>query len=80
MSVMLWVLIIVSRWSKSNRYKTILDKTTALDIAYMILVYEYSKEVWEEELEIRGSTMPDYEKRTAIRHKNLNIMKEGESD
>ncbi len=26
-------------------------------------------EVWEEELEIRGSTMPDDEKRKAIRHK-----------
>ncbi len=35
----------------------------------MILVYENSKEVWEEELEIRGSTMPDYEKGKAIRHK-----------
>jgi hypothetical protein len=69
----------VSQWSKSNCTKTILDKITASDIAYMILVYENSKEVWEEELEIRGSTMPDYEKCTAICHKNLNIMKEGES-
>jgi hypothetical protein len=70
----------VSRWSKSNRTKIILDKNTALDIACTILVYENSREVWEEKLEIRGSAMPDYEKRTAIRHKNLNIMKEGESD
>ncbi len=70
----------VSRWSKSNCTKTILDKITASDIAYMILVYKNSKEVREEELEIRGSVMPDYEKRTATRHKNLNIMKEGESD
>ncbi len=59
----------ISRWSKSNCTKTILDKITASDIAYTILVYENSKEVWEEELEIRGSAMPDYEKRTAIRHK-----------
>jgi len=70
----------VSRWRKSNRTKTILDKITASDIAYTILVYKNSKEVWEEELEIRGSVMPDDEKRTAIHHKNLNIMKEGESD
>ncbi len=59
----------VSRWSKSNCTKTILDKITVLDIAYTILVYKNSKEVWEEELEIRGSAMPDYEKCMAIRHK-----------
>jgi hypothetical protein len=35
----------------------------------MILVYKNSKEVWEEELEIRGSVMPDDEKRKAICHK-----------
>ncbi len=58
----------VLRWSKSNQTKTILDKITPSDIAYTILVYENSKEVWEEELEIRGSTMPDYEKRKAICH------------
>ncbi len=69
MSVVLWVLIFVSRWSKSNCTKTILDKITPSDIAYMILVYKNSKEVWEEELEIRGSAMPDDEKRTAIHHK-----------
>jgi len=28
------------QWSKSNRMKTFLDKVTASDIAYMILVYE----------------------------------------
>ncbi len=58
----------VLQWSKSNCTKTILDKITALDIAYTILVYENSKEVWEEELEIRGSTMPADEKHTAICH------------
>ncbi len=63
----------VSRWSKSNWTKTILNKITASDIAYTILVYENSKEVWEEELEIRGSTMPDYEKRKAIHHKKTKI-------
>jgi hypothetical protein len=61
----------VLRWSKSNQTKTILDEITALDIAYMILVYKNSNEVWDEELEIRGSTMPDCEKCKAIRHKKL---------
>jgi hypothetical protein len=59
----------VLRWSKSNCTKTILDGITASDIAYTILVYKNSKEVWEEELEIRGSAIPDYEKRMAICHK-----------
>ncbi len=35
-------------WSKSNRSKTCLDKVTASDIANTILVYENTKEVWEE--------------------------------
>ena len=38
------------QWSKSNRTKTFMDKVTVSDIAYMILVYENSKEVWEEQL------------------------------
>jgi hypothetical protein len=38
------------QWSKSNRSKTFLDKVTASDIAYTILVYESTKEVWEEEV------------------------------
>ncbi len=59
----------VLQWSKSIWTKTILDKITASDIAYTILVYENSKEVREEELEIRGSTMPDDEKCKAICHK-----------
>jgi hypothetical protein len=29
-----------SQWSKSNRTKTFLDRVTAFDIAYAILVYE----------------------------------------
>jgi hypothetical protein len=41
------------QWSKSHRSKTILEKVTASDIAYTILVYESSCEVWEEELMIK---------------------------
>ncbi len=37
------------QWSKSNCTKTFLDRVTAFDIAYTILVYENSKEEWEEE-------------------------------
>ncbi len=33
------------KWSKLNRSKTILDKVTASDISYTILVYENTKAV-----------------------------------
>jgi len=52
--------------SKSNRTKTFLDKVTASDIAYTILVYENSHEVWKEELQIRATSW-----------KKTGIMKEG---
>ena len=59
----------LSQWRKLNRTKTILDKITASDIAYTILVYENSKEVWDKEIEIRENTTNDDERRKAIRHK-----------
>jgi len=65
------------QWSKSNRTKTFLDKVSASDIAYTILVYENSKEVWKEELQIRANSRTDDERRTATREKNPGIMKEG---
>ena len=57
------------QWSKSNRTKTFLDKVTASDIAYTILVYENSNEVWKEELQIRATSRMDDERRTAMREK-----------
>ncbi len=57
------------QWSKSNRTKTFLDKVTASDIAYTILVYENSKEVWKEKLQIRATSRTDDERRTATRVK-----------
>ncbi len=42
------------QWSKLNRSKTFLDKETASDIAYTFLVYENTKEVWEEEVQIKA--------------------------
>jgi hypothetical protein len=43
-----------ARWKKSHQTKTILDKISASDIAYTMLVYENSKDVWEEELIIKA--------------------------
>ena len=57
------------QWSKSNRTKTFLDKVTASDIAYTILVYENSKEVWKEKLQIRATSRTDDKRRTATRVK-----------
>ena len=67
------------QWSKSNRTKTFLDKVTASDIAYTILVYENSNEVWKEELKIRATSTTDDERRKATREKKTGIMKEGGS-
>jgi hypothetical protein len=53
-----------------NRSKTFLDKVTASDIAYTILVYENTKEVWEEEVQIKASYKNDEERRNAMHHKN----------
>jgi hypothetical protein len=57
------------QWSKSNRSKTFLDKLTASDIACTILVYENTKEVWEEDLQIKTSYKNDEERRNAMHHK-----------
>ena len=58
-----------TQWSKSNRTKTFLDKVTASDIAYTVLVYENSNEVWKEELKIRAISTTDDERRKATREK-----------
>ena len=42
----------LSHWSKLHRSKTILEKVAASDIAYTILVYKNSKEVWEEKAKV----------------------------
>ncbi len=55
------------QWSKSNRLKTFLDKVTPSDIAYTILVYKNSKEVWEEELQIRVNSKTDDKRKKATR-------------
>ena len=57
------------QWSKLNRSKTFLDKVTASDIAYTILVYENTKEVWEKDLQIKASYKTDKERRNATHHK-----------
>jgi hypothetical protein len=62
------------QWSKLNRSKTFLDKVSASDIAYTILVYENTKEVWEEDLQIKASSRTDKERHNAMHHKKLSIM------
>jgi hypothetical protein len=57
------------QWSKSNRSKTCLDKVTASDIAYTILVYENTKEVWEEYLKIKANSRTDEKRHNAMHHK-----------
>ncbi len=57
------------QWSKLNRSKTFLDKMTASDIAYTIPVYENTKEVWAEDLQIKASSRTDDERRYAMHHK-----------
>ncbi len=62
------------QWSKSNRSKTFLDKVTASDIFYTILVYENTKEVWEKEVQIKARYTNDEERRNATHHKKSSIM------
>ena len=49
--------------------KTFLNKVTASDIAYTILVYENSNKVWKEELQIRAMSTMDDERHKATREK-----------
>ncbi len=51
----------------SIRVKAGILAVTASDIAYTILVYENSNEVWKEELKIRATSRTDDERRTATR-------------
>jgi hypothetical protein len=57
----------------------LLYKVTASDIAYTVLVYENTKEVLEEDLQIKASSKDDVERCHAAHHKNPTIMKDGES-
>jgi hypothetical protein len=43
---------------------------TASDIAYTILVYKNTKEVWEEDLQIKASSRTDEERHNAMHKKN----------
>ncbi len=60
---------VVSTLTVINRRQTFLDKVTASDIAYTILVYENTKEVWEEDLQIKARYKTDKEMRNAMHHK-----------
>jgi hypothetical protein len=62
------------QWSKLNWSISFLDKVTASDIAYTILVYENTNKVWEEDLQIKASIKNDKERRNARHHKNPSII------
>jgi hypothetical protein len=62
------------QWSKLNRSKNFLDKVTASEIAYTILVYENTKEVWEEEVQIKAMYKTDEERRNATHEKKPSNM------
>jgi hypothetical protein len=57
------------QWSKLNRSKNFLDNVTASDIAYTILVYENTKKVWDEDLQIKASSRTDEERHNAMHKK-----------
>jgi hypothetical protein len=67
-----------SQWIKSNRTQTFLDRGTASNIAYTILVYENSKEVWEEEWHIKKSISDDIQRKQATHHKKKTKYHEGQ--
>ncbi len=55
--------------SRLNCTKTLMYRVTASNIAYTILVYENSKEVWEEECHIKKSISDDIQRKQATCHK-----------
>ncbi len=59
-----------AKWRKSYHTKTLLDKILASDIAYTILVYENSKDVWEEELIIKARVKTDEKRKNAEQRHN----------
>ncbi len=59
-----------ARWEKMHQIKTLLNKILMLVIAYTILVYENSKEVWEEKLLIKAHAKMDEERKNAERRHN----------
>jgi hypothetical protein len=61
------------QWSKLNRSKPFLDKVTESDIAYTSLVYENTKVVWDEDVQIKASYRTDEERRNAMHHKNPQV-------
>ena len=57
----------IAKWMRMNRNKTLLDKLTASDIAYTILICENSKDVWDEELQIKSTSKSKDEVKKASR-------------
>ncbi len=58
----------LSKWMKLNVFKTLLDRIIPSDIAYAIIHYENSDNVWREELEIKATRKTKEERQSARRH------------
>ncbi len=56
-----------------------MDKVTASDIVYIIIVYENTKEVFDEEILIKVSDKTDEEKKTLFGSRNQSIMRDVEN-
>ena len=65
----------INKYIKTNRNKTLLDKITASDIAYTILVCENSKEVWDEEIQIKSECRTKEEMKRLHARQNPSTMK-----
>lgn len=61
----------MTEYNKTNKGKTLLDRVTVSDIAYSMLVYESSYDVWMEEI-TKNKTCTNREERKAFKHVALN--------
>ena len=57
----------MAEYRKTNKGKTLLDRVTELDIAYGILVYENSYDVWMEEI-VKLDTCATRDEKKAFKH------------
>jgi len=53
----------LGKYYKNNRGKTLLDKLTVSDIAYSVLVYENSYDVWSEEIDKTKTCLTEEDKK-----------------
>jgi len=61
----------MAEYNKTNKGKTLLDRVTVSDIAYSMLVYESSYDVWMEEI-VKNKTCTSREEKKEFKHVALN--------